>query len=45
MDINRFLAVMVDKGGSDMFFSTGAPVHMKIEVVKDGVDILLVARL
>ena len=33
MDINRFLAVMVDKGGSDMFFSTGAPVHMKIEGV------------
>ena len=33
MDINRFLTVMVDKGGSDMFFTTGAPVHMKIEGV------------
>ncbi len=31
MDIQPFLKVMSDKGGSDLFFSTGAPVTLKIE--------------
>lgn len=31
MDISYFLKLMVEKNASDMFLSTGAPVHMKVE--------------
>ncbi len=31
MDIIPFFKIMVDKGASDMFFSVGAPPHIKIE--------------
>jgi twitching motility protein PilU len=31
MDIGYFLKLMMDKGASDMFLSTGAPVHIKVE--------------
>jgi len=31
MDISSFLKLMVDKGASDLFFSVGAPVQMKVE--------------
>lgn len=31
MDIGYFLKLMVDKGASDMFLTTGAPVNIKIE--------------
>ena len=31
MEIFSFLNVMVEKGGSDLFFSVGAPVNLKIE--------------
>ena len=31
MDIGYFLKLMVDKGASDMFLSTGAPVNIKVE--------------
>ncbi|MGD8568373.1 MAG: PilT/PilU family type 4a pilus ATPase [Gammaproteobacteria bacterium] len=31
MDINKYLKLMVDKNASDMFFSSGAPVNIKIE--------------
>lgn len=31
MDIIPFLKLMVDKGASDLFFSVGAPPHIKIE--------------
>ncbi|CAM5579148.1 hypothetical protein RLIN73S_00240 [Rhodanobacter lindaniclasticus] len=31
MDIGYFLKLMVDKGASDMFLSTGAPVNVKVE--------------
>ena len=33
MEIFNFLNVMVEKGGSDLFFSVGAPVNIKIEGV------------
>jgi twitching motility protein PilU len=33
MDILPFLKLMADKNGSDLFFSTGAPVNIKIEGV------------
>lgn len=33
MDITPFLKLMVDKGASDLFFSVGAPPHIKIEGV------------
>lgn len=33
MDIIPFLKLMVDKGASDLFFSAGAPPHIKIEGV------------
>ncbi|MDP1357472.1 type IV pili twitching motility protein PilT, partial [Klebsiella pneumoniae] len=33
MEIFSFLNVMVEKGGSDLFFSVGAPVNLKIEGV------------
>ena len=33
MEIFSFLNVMVEKGGSDLFFSGGAPVNLKIEGV------------
>ena len=33
MDIFSFLNAMVEKGGSDLFFSVGAPVNLKIEGV------------
>ena len=32
-EIFSFLNVMVEKGGSDLFFSVGAPVNLKIEGV------------
>src|SRR5690606_25808336 len=31
VDIGYFLKLMVDKGASDMFLSTGAPVNIKVE--------------
>ena len=31
MDIVPFLKLMVDKNASDLFFSTGAPVHIKVD--------------
>ena len=31
MDIAHFLKLMTDKRGSDMFLSTGAPIHIKVE--------------
>jgi len=31
MNINPYLKLMADKGASDLFFTTGAPVSMKIE--------------
>ena len=31
MDIGYFLKLMLDKGASDMFLSTGAPVNIKVE--------------
>ncbi|PJK11845.1 type IV pili twitching motility protein PilT [Lysobacteraceae bacterium NML95-0200] len=31
MDITPFLKLMVEKHGSDMFLSTGAPIHIKVE--------------
>ena len=31
MDISHFLKLMVEKNGSDMFLSTGAPIHIKVE--------------
>lgn len=31
MDITQFLKLMVEKHGSDMFLSTGAPIHIKVE--------------
>ncbi|OOG55526.1 PilT/PilU family type 4a pilus ATPase [Rhodanobacter sp. C03] len=31
MDIGYFLKLMVDKGASDMFLTTGAPVNIKVE--------------
>jgi len=31
MDIGYFLKLMLDRGASDMFLSTGTPVHIKIE--------------
>ena len=31
MDIGYFLKLMVDKNASDMFLTTGAPVHVKVE--------------
>ncbi|HET6655076.1 MAG TPA: PilT/PilU family type 4a pilus ATPase [Gammaproteobacteria bacterium] len=33
MDIGYFLKLMVEKGASDMFLSTGAPVNIKVEGV------------
>lgn len=33
MDITPFFKLMVDKGASDLFFSVGAPPHIKIEGV------------
>ncbi len=33
MDISSFLQLMVEKGASDLFFSVGAPVQIKIEGV------------
>lgn len=31
MELIPFLKLLVEKGGSDLFFSTGAPVHIKVE--------------
>ncbi|CAG0965882.1 Twitching mobility protein [Methylophilaceae bacterium] len=31
VDITPVIKFMVEKGGSDLFFSTGAPIHMEIE--------------
>ncbi len=31
MDIAHFLKLMMEKHGSDMFLSTGAPIHIKVE--------------
>ncbi len=31
VDITPVIKYMVEKGGSDLFFSTGAPIHMEIE--------------
>ena len=31
MDIGYFLKLMVDKDASDMFLTTGAPVHVKVQ--------------
>lgn len=31
MDIGYFLKLMTEKNASDMFLTTGAPVHIKIE--------------
>jgi twitching motility protein PilU len=31
VDIGYFLKLMVDKGASDMFLTTGAPVNIKVE--------------
>ena len=33
IDINKYLTLMVEKNASDMFFSSGAPVNIKIEGV------------
>lgn len=33
MEIFTFLNVLVEKGGSDLFFSAGAPVNLKVEGV------------
>ncbi|MGD8571946.1 MAG: type IV pili twitching motility protein PilT, partial [Gammaproteobacteria bacterium] len=30
-DFNKYLNLMVEKNASDMFFSSGAPVNIKIE--------------
>ena len=32
-DISHLLKIMVDKGASDLYFSVGAPVHIKVEGV------------
>jgi len=37
MDITPYLKLLVDKKGSDLFFSTGAPVKVKIEGVVNSV--------
>ena len=37
MDITPYLKLLVDKKGSDLFFSTGAPVKIKIEGVVNSV--------
>ena len=31
MDIGYFLKLMTEKGASDMFLTTGAPVNIKVE--------------
>ena len=31
IDISPVLKFMLDKGGSDLFFSTGASIHIEIE--------------
>ena len=31
IDISPILKFMLDKGGSDLFFSTGASIHIEIE--------------
>jgi twitching motility protein PilU len=31
MDISHFLKLMIEKGASDMFLSTGAPINLKVE--------------
>ena len=33
MDLSRFLKIMTEKNGSDMFLSTGAPINIKVEGV------------
>ncbi len=33
IDLNRYLRLMVDRNASDLFFSVGAPIHIKIEGV------------
>ncbi len=33
MDLTRFLKIMKEKNGSDMFLSTGAPINIKVEGV------------
>ncbi len=38
MDISPLLTLMVDKGASDMFFSVGAPVNIKIEGLTSAVN-------
>ena len=34
MDIGYFLKLMVDKGASDMFLTTGAPVNIKVHTLQ-----------
>ena len=48
MQINPYLKLMADKQASDLFFSTGAPVNIKIEgktspVIGDFVSIFTVS--
>ncbi|MFI4962364.1 MAG: PilT/PilU family type 4a pilus ATPase [Legionellales bacterium] len=38
MDIRPFFKLMVDKGASDLFFSVGAPPHIKIEGLTEPID-------
>lgn len=38
MDLSKYLKLMVDKGASDLFFSAGAPVAIKIEGVTSHLD-------
>lgn len=38
MDISHYLKLMVDKEASDLFFSPGAPVNIKIEGITSAID-------
>ncbi len=31
IDISRYLKIMAERRASDLFFSAGAPIHIKIE--------------
>ena len=38
MDISHYLKIMVDKEASDLFFSPGAPINIKIEGITSAID-------
>jgi twitching motility protein PilU len=38
MDISHYLKLMVDKEASDLFFSPGAPINIKIEGITSAID-------